>query len=229
MALSEPKEYNLSKSYTLSTDAFTMKKHAHFKIFFLIMISLALHGCFSSKPQLPKLKPGDVIVAFGDSLTYGTGAPKNSSYPAILQRQIGYKVINAGIPGETTEDSLKHLPSVLKKYHPKIVLLCIGGNDILRRYPYHRITNNIKKLIGIIELNGATTVLISVPGLNLFASPPDFYEDIGDEYHIPVIKHLLSKLLRNAEYKSDPIHLNAKGYNAFATGISNFLKERGAL
>lgn len=68
----------------------------------LILIALGLllfgSGCTSS-PQLTPLAPDAVILAFGDSLTAGTGTTPDSSYPAVLSRLIGYRVVNGGGAG----------------------------------------------------------------------------------------------------------------------------------
>ena len=72
---------------------------------------LLLTAC-ERAPTLPKLSSHDVIVAFGDSLTHGTGASESTAYPAVLASLTGRTVINAGVPGDTTSSGLKRLPEV---------------------------------------------------------------------------------------------------------------------
>ncbi len=86
------------------------------------------------------------MLAFGDSLTYGTGASLETSYPASLEKIIGYKVINDGIPGEETRDSVNRISQELDKYKPQLVIIFLGGNDLLRQRPHEEIKENLHKI-----------------------------------------------------------------------------------
>ena len=72
------------------------------------LLILALAGCGEDPPALPKLALGDVVLAFGDSLTFGTGARPEESYPAVLGRRIGFEVVKAGVPGEVSGRQRMH-------------------------------------------------------------------------------------------------------------------------
>ena len=92
----------------------------------LLLLAIGLGACSDSKPQLPLLSADAVILAFGDSLTFGTGANSEHSYPAELARLTGLTVINAGIPGEVTAQGVRRLPALLDRYKPQLLLLCHG-------------------------------------------------------------------------------------------------------
>jgi len=196
--------------------------------FFALIVALILAGC-SDDPTLPRLTADDVIVAFGDSLTYGTGADTQAAYPAVLSTLVGHPIINAGEPGETTTEAIARLPQVLTQHHPKLVLLCLGGNDMLRQQPAAAITENLRTLIRAIQASGASVVLIGVPEPKLFGSAPAFYADIADELKLPYEGEVFNEVLRNPSLKSDPIHANAQGYQLVAQRLAALLKLSGAL
>ena len=196
--------------------------------FFVLFVTLLLAAC-SNDPTLPKLAPGDVIVAFGDSLTYGTGADTQTAYPAVLSALIDRTVINAGVPGETTSEALTRLPEVLAQHHPKLVLVCLGGNDMLRKVPVSTIEHNLRSMIRIIQTSGTAVVLIGVPEPSLFGGAPAFYATLAEELKLPYEGEVFNEVLRNPGLKSDPIHANAQGYRLVAQRLAELLKSSKAL
>src|SRR5665647_3092944 len=84
----------------------------------LLLAVVIMPAACSKAPQLPLLAADAVILAFGDSLTAGTGAGDAESYPAVLSNITGRKVINAGVPGEVSAAGLLRLPELLGREHP---------------------------------------------------------------------------------------------------------------
>jgi lysophospholipase L1-like esterase len=192
------------------------------------MLTAALVAC-GKLPQLPRLAPGDVVVAFGDSLTYGTGANPDESYPAVLGRMTGRQVISAGVPGEVTAEGLARLPGVLDEYHPKLVILCMGGNDMLRKVDDAAIAANLRAMVREMRQRNIAVVLIGVPRPTLLGNPPKFYPEIAKEFGIPYEGEVVKDILYDRSLKSDPIHPNAQGYRKMAQAVAELLHEAGAV
>ncbi|MGE0919659.1 arylesterase [Trichlorobacter lovleyi] len=189
---------------------------------------LLLWGC-SSAPLLQPLPPDAVVLAFGDSLTAGTGATPETSYPAVLSRLIGRTVVNAGIPGEVTAAGLARLAETLDREKPALVLLCLGGNDFLQRLDQAKTGENLRSMVRMMRERGVAVVLIGVPRLGFGVDVPGWYAELAKEAGVPYEGKLLKRILADRSLKSDPIHPNAAGYQQLAEGLAAVLKKNGAL
>lgn len=188
---------------------------------------ILLGGCSGS--SLDPLNQGDVILAFGDSLTYGTGVAADLSYPAVLESITGYSVIRSGVPGEISSAGLKRLPGILKKENPRLVVICHGGNDVLRRLNRQQTEANLRSMIELVRQHGAQVILIAVPKISLFPSAAKFYDAIEEDTGVPVEYDILSQLQTDSKMKSDPIHFNRVGYRKMAEAVRDLLKDNGAI
>ncbi|MEO6145841.1 MAG: GDSL-type esterase/lipase family protein [Sulfuriferula sp.] len=194
-----------------------------------LLLVVLLTGCGINQPALPHLGPDDVVLAFGDSLTYGTGVDEAQSYPAQLSQLIGRKVVAAGMPGEVTAQGVTRLPGVLDSVHPKLLLLCLGGNDLLRKLDAVSIATNLRAMVYEARQRGIAVVLIGVPEPKLFGSVPGFYADIAAKADIPYESRVLKTVLFDNTKKSDPIHPNAAGYRIIAEALAKLLHQTGAI
>ncbi len=196
----------------------------------LTIVFTLLAACAEKAPPLGKLSADAVIVAFGDSLTYGTGAKNHEAYPAQLALLIQRDVINAGKPGELTAEGLQRLPAILEEHQPELLILCHGGNDLLRKKNPQAIVSNLKAMITEAKKRGIQVVLVGVPepALFLLESAP-FYLKIASDENIPLEKDILPEIESDNALKSDTIHPNAAGYRKFAQAIAGLLKHAGAI
>ncbi len=186
-------------------------------------------GCGGNVPKLGKLAPTDVIVAFGDSLTFGTGATEAESYPIVLGQLIARKVVRAGVPGEVTEGGLARVQEVIDEHKPKLMIVCLGGNDMLRKVDEAQTQSNLRAIIKSIQSQGIAVVLVGVPKPALLTGAPPFYEAIAKEFGIPYEGKIVTDVLYQRDQKSDAIHPNAKGYRRMAEAIAALLKKAGAV
>jgi lysophospholipase L1-like esterase len=193
-----------------------------------IMASAVLIAC-SSGAKSPRLASDAVIVAFGDSLTFGTGATLTESYPAILESLVGRRVVNSGVPGELTGEGLSRLPGVLEREKPALLILCHGGNDLLRRLDQQQTASNLRAMIRLARARRIAVVIITVPSPGIALSPPPFYRETAAEMKIPLEENALTMVLSDGALKSDYIHPNAAGYRRLAESIAALLKKSGAV
>lgn len=194
------------------------------------LAALALGAACGDKPkQLARLPADAVVLAFGDSLTFGTGAGESESYPVQLERLIGRRVVRAGVPGEVTSQALQRLPEALEEHAPRLLLLCIGGNDFLQRMPAREAEENVRSMVKLARGRGVEVVLIGTPEPGLQVATPAFYGAIAKEFDLVYEGAILGEVLKSGGLKADLVHPNAKGYRVIAERLAATLKKSGAI
>lgn len=195
----------------------------------IALIAIAsLAGC-SKAAKLGKLDANATVLAFGDSLTFGSGANSDQSYPAVLQGLIKRNVVAAGVPGEPSAEGLARLPAVLDEVKPQLLILCHGGNDFLRKLGNDNAAANVRAMVKLARDRGIEVVLMATPKPGLSLNTPAFYADIAAEFRIPFEEGVLKTVLADNAFKSDLVHPNAQGYARIATALADLLKKAGAL
>lgn len=193
-----------------------MKKNATIIAIVLVFISLIIY--FKQPSDYPIINipnSPQVIVSFGDSLTFGTGSTQNNNYPAQLSEKIGINIINAGIPGDTTASALKRIDTVLQ-LNPDIVLITLGGNDLRKGLNKTQAFDNLENIITQLQQQGAMVVL---GGLNI----PLFDKGYNEEYKLlarktgaVLVPNVLEDIFAQPKLMSDKIHPNNAGYSVMA-------------
>ena len=184
-------------------------------------------------PRGQPVPAGATVLALGDSITYGTGATPDTSYPAVLTQLTGWHVINAGVPGDTSAQALERLPDLLAQHSPRLVLVSIGGNDLLRQMPVDSLRANLRRICQMAMAAGAQVLLISVPRPTLSAaltgslSDHPVFEELAVELKLPLQRKGWSEVLADRSLRSDEIHANAEGYRRFAQRVQTSAREVG--
>jgi len=195
----------------------------------LVLVTVFFFRLEISTVQTQKLDTDAVVLAFGDSITYGYGAVPQA-YPVQLQTLIERKVVNAGVSGEVSSSGLKRLPKLLEMYHPSLVILCHGGNDILRRSSKEKLKANLIAMIELSRKSGAQVLLVGVPGFGLLGlSTVPLYEEVAEEQNVLYEGAVLEKIENEGSLKSDRIHPNSSGYGLMAEAFAKVLRKHGVL
>lgn len=194
-----------------------------------LALTIAVLGC-KDAPRQVALPQGTAVLALGDSLTYGTGATPETSYPALLATITGWAIVNAGVPGETAAQGCERLPSLIEAHSPRLVLVLLGGNDFLRRMPDRGVLDALDDCVAAARAAHADVALIPVPrfGAGGIANA-SLYDEAGRRLDVPVLEAGLASLLADRAMRSDAVHLNAAGYRAMATQMAKALREHGWL
>ena len=164
------------------------------------------------------------IIAFGDSLTHGTGASSGKDYPSQLSEMISRPVMNAGIPGDTTTNALKRLERDVLAYSPDIVLITLGGNDLKNGIARDTAFENLKRIVNMIHNQGSRVI---IGGLNIPFRDRGYgraYKELADETGAVLIPNILEGIMGNRALMSDPIHPNDAGYKIMAQRFYNVMR-----
>ena len=198
------------------------------KLIFIAVIAIVVLNFFNNSDDEfdgAIMLPLDTkVLAFGDSITYGYRVDKEDSYPSQLSLLLQTDVINAGINGEMTREGLNRLPRLLEQYKPQILIICHGGNDIIRRRSLIKAKENIIKMIKIAQEKKIQVVLIGVPMLEVLTlSTAQIYYEIATELNVPLEDSALEEILGDNYLKIDQIHPNKEGYKILANRVANLI------
>ena len=138
-------------------------------------------------------------------------------------------MVRAGVPGEVTAQALERLPRVLDEHSPRLMLLCIGGNDFLRRLGTAQAEANVRAMVKLARQRGVDVVLIGTPEPGLTLAPPAFFAAIAADFRLPYEGAAMTTVLRDNALKSDPIHPNARGYRVIAERLAERLRKSGTI
>ena len=211
----------------------TIPRNFSLRQFVLLVAAIVLIAACSAKPKEQALPAGSQVLALGDSLTRGAGVTREQAWPDLLASKTGWVVVNGGVNGDTSEEALRRLPGLLDQQNPVLVLVTLGGNDMLRNIPRQQTIANLEQILTLIKAHGAKAVLLATPSpspmravfQNLAA--PDFYRKVAEAQHVPLIEDAIADVLSNPELKGDALHPNAEGHARLAEKIYKELQSIG--
>jgi lysophospholipase L1-like esterase len=200
-----------------------MRKYIYFCLA-VVVVAFAGQTYFKPHPSRNPLPVSGKIVCFGDSLTAGFGATTGQAYPAQLALMISRPVVNAGRSGDTTQSAANRLHTDVLSHSPKMVLLSLGANDLLRGVPRDVAFRNLKAMIQEIQAIGALVIVggVDVPIWGRGYGP--MYQKLCRETGTECVPNILDGIWGNQALMSDPIHPNDAGYKRMAEMFYQALK-----
>ena len=173
------------------------------------------------------------MVCFGDSITAGYGEPESVSYPEVLNRDLAarhlpYRVVNAGVPGDTTTDALTRLPSILA-LHPQVVVVEFGGNDGLRGIDLKQTQANLLQVVKALQKAQIRVLLVGITlppnyGADYIRSFQQVFVNVAHAAHVPRMPMIYDGIYTvPGTIQSDGIHPTAKGSQMIAAHMLPYL------
>jgi acyl-CoA thioesterase-1 len=195
-------------------------------------VALLLAAAFAGPVVRPGAEP--VVAMLGDSLTAGLGVAAEEAYPALLQARLqregyAYRVVNAGVSGDTTAGGLRRVDWVLRA-RPEVVIVALGANDGLRGLPPAATRVNLVAIVDRLQAGGARVLLA---GMRL---PPNYGEaytrdfarvfpEVARQAGVAFMPFLLDGIAADRQLnQADGIHPNAAGHAVVAERMWPYLE-----
>lgn len=164
------------------------------------------------------------VVAFGDSLTAGVGATTGNDWVSVVSRWSNISIVNAGVSGDTTEEALDRLQGAVISQNPDVVIVFLGGNDILQLVPLSQTIANLRTMITQIKASSSEVILIGTHNDTFVTAREQAFRSLASEMQVKYVPNVLSGILGRSELLSDPVHPNNAGYRLVAIRIWDVLQ-----
>ena len=163
------------------------------------------------------------VVAFGDSLTAGYGAPEGSSYPDVLAQKINRPVVNLGVSGETAAAAPARIRQVLRE-RPYMVLIEFGANDHMQQRSRQAAINAVAQIVDEVQTFGAIAVIVDTggPGMGEYTKA---YKKLAQEKGALYVPGIMKGIFYRPSLKSDQVHPNAAGYAKVAQRVHQAIQD----
>ena len=199
----------------------------------VLLLAVTVAAC-SSRVGDP-LPPGAVVLVLGDSISAGYRLAPEDAWPSRLAERTGWVVVNGGVSGDTTGEARVRLTGLLEAHRPELVIVELGGNDMLRRVPLTEARANLAGIVTEIRDAGARPVLMAIPQPSVTGavfqtlSDAPIYEELAAQLQVPLLPDVVSEVLSDPALKLDHLHPNAEGSRVLADKAVEALQELGLL
>lgn len=184
-------------------------------------------AAIDAPPEVPVMGAERRILALGDSLFAGYGLDRGQGYPekleaALRARGIDARIANAGVSGDTTAGGLQRLKFTLdsQKAPPELVVISLGGNDVLRGLPPARTRDNLEAILEELRRRGIKAVLMGMLappnlGADYRETFDSIYPALAKRYDAGLVPFFLQPVMgQPALVQPDRVHPTAQGIEA---------------
>jgi acyl-CoA thioesterase-1 len=185
-------------------------------------------------PREAAVPAGSVVLVLGDSISAGYGVEPDEAWPARLAQRTGWRIVAAGINGDRTSGGRQRLPALIDEHRPALVLIELGGNDLLRGVPAAQIAGNLDAMIEKARAGGARVALMAAPQPSVLGAvtglaAATLYADLAKRRKVPLIERALPSVLSDEDLRQDAIHPNAAGHGVLAERAFEELARSGVI
>ncbi|MBA3550921.1 hypothetical protein H0W32_01790 [Patescibacteria group bacterium] len=159
------------------------------------------------------------IIAFGDSTVAGVGATQGNDFVSELSQAVNRPILNAGRSGDTTEKALARLDTDIISRNPDIVIVFLGGNDILQQVPQTTMFENLTTIIEEIQASGAEVILLGIHGAVFDIDFESGFRTVAQDTGARYVPNVLMGILGNPFYLADFVHPNDRGHLLIANRV----------
>jgi lysophospholipase L1-like esterase len=190
------------------------------------LVGVAVLATWWLFPRADRTAPtsGSRVIAFGDSLVEGVGASRGHDLVWLLSTRTGTPIVNAGRRGDTTAAALARLDRDVLDRDPRVVIVVLGGNDLIRRVPREQTLENMSRIVERIRERGAGVILAPVSLGTIVDRNAEGYDEIARRTSSVLVPDILTGILGQNGMTSDPIHPNDRGYALMAARLEPALR-----
>jgi acyl-CoA thioesterase-1 len=205
----------------------------------LLPLLLAACGADAQKATPKYLEPrvpvdAPLVAVLGDSLSAGIHLAEDEAFPAVVQtmlleKGVTFRLVNAGVSGDTTAGGLRRIDWLLKQ-KPAIVIVELGGNDGLRGQPVDHMKRNLDGILKRIKAAGVEPLLIGmrIPtsyGEDYTEAFARVYEELAKEHDCAFVPFFMQDIAGKPDYfLEDALHPNEKGHALLAERLAPALE-----
>jgi acyl-CoA thioesterase I len=193
------------------------------RLFTLLLSASVALAAASGCDDGPTAPSAVTVVAFGDSITAGFGTSGDNDYVSVLSNRTGVAIINAGRSGDTTASALARIDSAVLARDADIVIVFLGGNDLLQGVPVQQRIANITTIVQQIRGDGAAVILVGV-GSGAIDPFEGALPGIASQTSSTLVPAVLDGILGVPGLMTDLIHPNNAGHAIIADRIEPALR-----